>query len=316
MMAANPALALAALLGGIAVALAVRSVTNRRPRLAVRLEPFVIRSRTQLGLPADPALLVDPSRPAPVGVISRVFGPALSDLAERLIRLLSGGRDADLAQRLRHAGRSDETPAQWRLRTVGGAVLIAAIAGMACAAVGFGPVNVIVLGLTALALGIALGRGRLTTAVEERRARMRSELAVTAQLLAMRVRTGDGPLQAVQRIATTGTGPAAAELAAVLAQITAGEADARAFERLAIDTAEPAAARLYRLLATTAEQGGDLPRALRALADDLRNQHREDLERSATRRRGLMVGATVVFLAPVMLVFVASPIPRIVFGAR
>lgn len=314
MNSASPTLTLAALLAGIAVTLVVHHLTNRQRRLVVRLEPFVIRTRTLLGLPADPALLADPSRPAPVGVLGRVFGPALADLADRLIRLLSGGRDDDLAQRLRHAGRSTETPAQWRLKTVGAGLLIATLVGMSGVVVGLGPVNIVALGLAALAMGIALGRGRLTTAVENRRARMRSELAVTSQLLAMRVRTGDGPLQAVQRIATTGTGPAASELAAVLAQITAGEADSHAFERLAMDTAEPAAARLYRLLATTAEQGGDLPRGLRALADDLRSQHREDLERSATRRRGLMVAATVLFLAPVMLIFVAAPIPRIVFG--
>ena len=41
---------------------------------------------------------------------------------------------------------------------------------------------------------------------------------------------------------------------------------------------------------------------------------REDLKKAATRRRAAMLVPIIALLAPVMLLFILAPIPRIVFG--
>ena len=55
---------------------------------------------------------------------------------------------------------------------------------------------------------------------------------------------------------------------------------------------------------------------LRALSEDLRDSRREEIRQTATRRRAAMLVPTIAVLAPVMLLFIAAPLPSIVFGSR
>ena len=48
--------------------------------------------------------------------------------------------------------------------------------------------------------------------------------------------------------------------------------------------------------------------------EGLRDDRREDLKKAATRRRAAMLVPIIALLAPVMLLFILAPIPRIVFG--
>jgi tight adherence protein C len=89
-----------------------------------------------------------------------------------------------------------------------------------------------------------------------------------------------------------------------------------AFRRAAELTPEPAAARTYKLFAAGAERGVDLASGLRALSEDLRDSRREEIRQSATKRRAAMLLPTIAVLAPVMLLFIAAPLPSIVFGSR
>ena len=77
-----------------------------------------------------------------------------------------------------------------------------------------------------------------------------------------------------------------------------------------------AAARTYKLFAAGAERGVDLADGLRALSEDLRDARREDIRQTATKRRAAMLVPTIAVLAPVMLLFIAAPLPSIVFGSR
>ena len=137
------------------------------------------------------------------------------------------------------------------------------------------------------------------------------------QLLAMNVRTGAGPIQAVQRLVDRGSGacrrgarrPCSPRFAEV-------RAEPAAFRRAAELTPEPAAARTYKLFAAGAERGVDLAAGLRALSEDLRDSRREEIRQSATKRRAAMLVPTIAVLAPVMLLFIAAPLPSIVFGSR
>jgi pilus assembly protein TadC len=106
------------------------------------------------------------------------------------------------------------------------------------------------------------------------------------------------------------------ELRDVLALHRGGRPMAEALELAARTTPEPHAARTYRLLATGVEYGADLAEGLRALSEDIRGQRVEALRRAATKRRAAMLVPIIAILAPVMLLFVAAPLPSIVFSGR
>jgi hypothetical protein len=52
------------------------------------------------------------------------------------------------------------------------------------------------------------------------------------------------------------------------------------------------------------------------LSEDLRDARREDLRRVATKRRAAMLVPTIAILAPIMLLFIAAPLPSVIFGSR
>ena len=87
-------------------------------------------------------------------------------------------------------------------------------------------------------------------------------------------------------------------------------------QRIAESTPEPLAARTYKLLSSGSERGADLAKALLALSEDVRDQRRNEVRRNATKRQGAMLLPIIVCLAPVMLLFIAGPLPSIIFGAK
>jgi Flp pilus assembly protein TadB len=246
----------------------------------------------------------------------RLFGPPGRALIDRLGRLLERRRDDALALHLRQAGYVDVTPDEYRSR-----VAIQVIAyGAAGAALGAFAVHSTLAALGLTACGVVFGasrlRGRLERNLDDRRERIRLELYTVNQMLAMHVRTGAGPVQATQRVVDRGTGVVVEELTRVLASMRNGVAEPEAFRRAAELTPEPAAARTYKLFAAGAERGVDLADGLRALSEDLRDARREEIRKSATKRRAAMLVPTIAVLAPVMLLFIAAPLPSIVFGSR
>jgi len=81
-------------------------------------------------------------------------------------------------------------------------------------------------------------------------------------------------------------------------------------------TPEPFCGRTYRLLATAEERGADLAPALLHLAEDVRETRRESIRRSSTKRRAAMLIPTIAILAPVLILFVAAPLPYLITGWR
>jgi len=221
-----------------------------------------------------------------------------------------------LERRLRAAGLDPDHAEQFRLRqyaVAGGA----AAAGVLLGAVVFrSPVLMVLLGGSAAAAGYTRGPARLARVAEERRVRMRLELVTIDQVLAIHVRAGAGPVQAITRVVERGNGVVVDELRVVLTSIRAGRSEAEAFRLAARTSIEPHAARTYRLFALASEQGADLGGALRALSDDLRDVRRDELRRQATRRRAAMLVPTIAVLAPIMLLFVIAPLPSLVLGGH
>ena len=174
--------------------------------------------------------------------------------------------------------------------------------------------RVLVFGAVGAFLGGFLARSWLNGAVRRRRNSIRAELYTINQLIAMYTRVGGGPLEAIRYVVERARGVAVDEMLEVVQLHERGWSLREALERAERLTPEPEAARTYRLMATSQEQGSDLAHALLGLSKDLRAERRDDLRRQAARRRILMVVPVVVILAPVTLLFMAAPIPSIVFG--
>ena len=310
----DPAVALGALIAGVAAVGVAAAVVPPTRRLGPRVRPYTIAARARFGRGADATDLVSPSPPS--ASVVRVFGPPMVALVHRLGRLLERRSDAALARSLQQAGFVDVTPEEYRTRMAVQVLTFGAGGAGLGVLVFHRPIAAIGLGLCGVVFGASRLRGRVDRGVLDRRERIRLELYTVNQLLAMHVRTGAGPVQATQRIVDRGRGVVVDELRAVLAAMRNGVGESEAFRHAADITPEPAAARTYKLFAAGAERGVDLADGLRALSEDLRDARREEIRQTATKRRAAMLVPTIAVLAPVMLLFIAAPLPSIVFGSR
>ena len=222
------------------------------------------------------------------------------------LRIKQSGLYADVAE-------ADQL-AEYRLRQLGTA-LLGVVAGLAAGVVlDRGIVFMLSMAFLGGFVFAARARGALDRAIEERQQRMRIEIYTINQLLAMRVRVGGGIVQAVQQMVLRGSGAVVDELREAVRLIRNGMAASEAFGRIARNTPEPHCGRTYALLAAAEERGADLGLALLALSEDVREARREAMKRTATKRRAAMLIPTIAILAPVLLLFVAAPLPDIVFG--
>lgn len=306
--------ALALLCAGIGLGAAgiVALVSPPGTRLETRLRRYSTAGALGVGDPdARPG-----GRPATESAFDAVLGAPWRAVVGALGRRLERRADDELRLALRRAGLRGATPSEHRAR-VAAAALVGAVAGGALGVFALhGAVVALALAAAGGIAGVARARGRIERLEAERRERMRLELVTVDQLLAMHLRTGAGPVQAVRRIVERGQGAVVEELSDVLDMLRHGVSEPVAFRRAAALTPEPAAARTYRLFATGVERGVDLADGLRALSDDLRDARREEIRKAAVRRRAAMLVPTIAVLAPVMLLFIAAPLPSIVFGSR
>ena len=293
---------------GITAAAAASLIVKPWSRLGPRVRPYSIASIVSLG--GIPEL-----GPAPGNSISRT----LDRLAGWLGRVVGESSEGEMRLKLRQADLFPNVPEERRLE----AYRLRQLSSMAVW-IGLGFVGAIALGMRvggALAVaglaglaGVTRWRGRLERAVDDRRTRLRIEVYTVNQLLAMRVRVGGGVVQAVRYVVDRGAGVMASELAEVLRLHRSGVPASEALARAARVTCESHVARTYWLLSSAEERGADLAGALLALSEDVREARREAIRRTATKRRAAMLIPTIAILAPIMLLFVAAPLPRIVFG--
>jgi tight adherence protein C len=280
------------------------------PRIAPRVRPYSAAARSALGRP-DIGVDVNST-----GLLTRLLGPPLRALLARTGRALEPRSDDELTRVLRQAGDAERTPEQYRLRQLSEGTIGGVLGGAAAAVVLHAPIVALLAGGAGFVAGCTRPRRHLERAVAAHAAQMRLELYTVNHLLAMHVRTGAGPMQAVQRLAARGHGAVVGELRDVLAWIRSGMGEAPAFRHAADLTPEPSAARTYQLLAAGVERGVDLAGGLLALSEDIRDSRREQLHKEAVRRRAAMLLPTIGILAPIMLLFIAAPLPSIVLGQR
>ena len=305
---------LAALFAGVAAALLAGTVIRPQRRLASRLRPYTVVSRSLLGRPVE--LGAAPRRGGD-STVARIFGPPLVALAERFGRLIDNTGEDALQRKLRQAAmfqdvHDDDRAQEYRVRqfllAAGGATVGFVVGLLARPSP---PVVLLTTGL-GFAAGASFWRGRIDRAIEERRDRMRIELYTINQLLAMRIRVGGGVVSAVRHLVDKGRGAVVEELTEALRLHQGGLSAAAAFRRIADLTPEPHARRCYQVLATADERGADLAAALLALSEDIRDDRREAVRRQATRRRATMLIPIIAILAPILILFIAAPLPSIV----
>jgi Flp pilus assembly protein TadB len=291
-------------------------IVRPTPRLAPRLRPYTIVARAGLGRSADVMASARPSSAVTGGTIRSIFGPPVIALARRVGRVVESRSDEHLRLRLLHGGFFDMTVEEYRVRALGQAVLFTAAGVLLGAILLRSPGFTLLLGVCGFTVGATRWKARVDRAVVERTDRIRLELYTVNQLLAIHIRTGAGPVQATQRVVDRGAGVMVQELDAVLVWIRSGMPEPEAYRRGAEITPEPNAARTYNLFAAGTERGVDLGTALRSLSEDLRDARREELRRAATKRRAAMLIPTIAVLAPIMLLFIAAPLPTVIFGGR
>jgi len=282
------------------------------PRLAVRVRPYAVAARSALGHVPEPA--AGPVALGAESTLPRLFGPALRAAASKVSNAVDSRGDEQLARLLRQAAQNDLTPERYRVQQLTHAALFAAGAAIVVAITLKTPLVVLAAGVAGFVYGASRTRSRLERAITARAARIRLELYTVNHLLAMQVRTGSGAMQAVQRVVERGHGVVVDELDDVLTWTRSGLGEAEAFRRAAELTPEPSAARTYQLLAAGVERGVDLGGGLLALSADIRDARREQMHKDAVRRRAAMLVPTIAILAPIMLLFIAAPLPSIVLG--
>lgn len=303
----TPMAVLTSAVTALAMGFIVTVLVSPPKRLKSRIEPYL-----------SPSLVTTSSNPIG-GPLHSVFGPIAQDVADWVgARIDRTGSKVTLL-RLRQAGWFNglsevEMEAAYRmtqLRSLVVGVLVALGVGQLLGASAM--TRLVLAGLGAVA-GATRTRGRLVKAIEARRERMKIEIYTINQLLAMRVRAGGGVVHAVKSMVERGLGEVVGELEEALRLHRSGWRAPDAFRRIAELTPEPFCSRTYRLLASAEERGSDLASALLSLSEDVRETRRESIKRTATKRRAAMLVPTIAILAPVLILFVAAPLPYLITG--
>jgi tight adherence protein C len=296
-----------ALLGataGVGVLLvATRLRVIRRPQLAVRVLPYV-RDLPQVGRTSQLRVASSSTTSAAAGV----FGPVLRSAADAVERVLGGA--TSVRRRLERAGL-DKTVHELRVEQVlWGVVGFAVAAAWGVLRMLTQPgsaVSSLLACVVAFVVGVLARDTYLTTQVRSRERRILAEFPTVAELLALAVAAGEGPVAALDRVVRRSGGELSTDLARVLAGIRTGEPVAAAFDQMASATGLPLVARFAQGIAVAVERGTPLADVLHAQAADVREAGRRELIEAAARKEVLMMVPVVFLVLPITVLFAFWP---------
>jgi tight adherence protein C len=287
---------------GVAMAVAA-SPPMHRPRLDDRLAPYLRDT-------APPSrLLTDRATVTPFPTLERLLGPTVRDLARRVDRIVGG--TTSVRRRLDQAGRG-MTVEQFRVeQVVWGAAGLGIGLALALLSAARGsrtsPLGFLVLATVLSLAGVLTRDALLTSEVSRREARMMNEFPTVAELLALAVGAGEGPVGALERVSRLAHGELSRELTRALADSRAGASVVVALERMAARTSLPALARFVDGMAIAVERGTPLADVLRAQATDVREEGRRALLESGGRKEIAMMIPVVFLVLPVTVIFALFP---------
>lgn len=294
---------LGATVGAGLLVVAARVRVIRRPQLAVRVLPYV-RDLPQVG--RTPQLRV--ASPSPTSAAAGVFGPVLRSAADGVERVLGGA--TSVRRRLQRAGL-DKTVHEFRVEQV-----LWGVVGFAVAAA-WGVLRMLtqpgaamsslLACVLALVVGVLARDSYLTSQVRNRERRILEEFPTVAELLALAVAAGEGPVAALDRVVRRSGGELSADLARVLAEIRTGEPVAAAFDSMASATGLPLVARFAQGIAVAVERGTPLADVLHAQAADVREAGRRELIEAAARKEVFMMVPVVFLVLPITVLFAFWP---------
>lgn len=277
------------------------ALAGRRPTLEQRVLPYV---RDLLPV----ARRLPPPGDRSGSAIAAVFGPWVQAAAGFVDRVLGGA--ASVRRRLERAGLP-MTVHEFRVeQVVWGLVAFSATAAVSLLVALRSPgraVPLLVLCLVAFATGALLRENRLTAQVKERERRMLAEFPTVAELLALAVAAGEGPVSALDRVVNRTSGELSRELGRVLAEVRTGTPVARALDDLAARTGVPVVARFAEAVAVALERGTPLTDVMHAQAADVREAGRRALIETGARKEVLMMVPVVFLVLPVTVMFAFWP---------
>lgn len=285
---------------GLGMWLVVSAVLEaRRTQIAVRVLPYV------RDLPRPETL------PLPVSsdsAFAGVFGPVLATAARGVERVLGGAHS--VRRRLQRAGLDIEV-SQFRVEQVIWGLVAFTIAAVPSAFVAAASprraVPLLIFCAIAFVLGVLLRENRLTSQVDQRERLILQEFPTIAELLALAVAAGEGPVAALDRVVRRTHGELSVELGHVLAQVRTGTPITRAFDELAARSGLAVVSRFAEGIAIAVERGTPLSDVLHAQAGDVREAGRRALIESGARREVLMMVPVVFLVLPTVVVFAFWP---------
>jgi tight adherence protein C len=295
-----------ALLGaGIGLGLFVvftRLIALRRPQLELRVLPY-IRDLPQMdtGGPVRTAA-------APTNAFVALFSPVLGSAAESLERVMGG--NASIRRRLERANLALSVHDFRVEQVLWGLIALASTAAVSVLVALRSPARtlpLLVVCAVSFVLGVLLRENRLSAQVAERERRILTEFPTVAELLALAVGAGEGPVAALDRVVSRSRGELSADLAAVLADIRTGTPVGAALDGLARRSGLPVVARFAEGMAVAIERGTPLSAVLHAQAADVREAGRRALIESGARKEVLMMVPVVFLVLPVTVVFAFWP---------
>jgi tight adherence protein C len=292
--------------GGLGIVLTGRRIVAiRRPQLSARVLPWVrdLPATTTLSRLGDRAA-DRRSRSAVAGV----FGPLLRSAAETVERVLGGA--TSVARRLERAAL-DRTVHEFRVEQVLWGLVgfaVAAAYGVLRALSGpSSPVAALLACGFAFVGGVLARDTWLTSQVRARERRILAEFPTLAELLALSVAAGEGPVAALGRVVERSGGELSRDLARVLAAIRTGEPVGAAFDKMAATSGLPLVSRFAQGVAIAVERGTPLADVLHAQAGDVREGGRRELIEVAARREVLMMVPVVFLVLPITILFAFWP---------
>ena len=296
---------LGGLLGGLAAAGLLLAVLGapplRRLSLADRIAPYLTDTA------GESRLLARPNR-GTTGALARLTAPFVRDAVKALDRIVGG--QASVRRRLL-ALDSPMTVEQFRTdQVIWGAIATAGGLGLGLLAVVVGQTNPITLLLLviACAVGGVLARDWwLSQAVAKRDVEILSEFPVVAEMLALAVTAGEGPVGAIERISRLAQGHLVDQLAGILADTRSGTPFLVALTALRDRTDLEPLSRFLDGMAVAIERGTPLADVLRAQAADVRALGKRQLMESGGKKEIAMMIPVVFLVLPTTILFALYP---------
>ncbi|MGB9377647.1 MAG: type II secretion system F family protein [Mycobacteriales bacterium] len=289
--------------GGLILAV-LASPPMRRPRLEQRLAPYL---RDE---PASSRLLSggDPLS-TPFGLVTRLLGPVLGRAVSVLESTVGGARS--VRRRLAALG-SQQTVEDFRVEQVVWAAtgLLAGVVVSALFSLALHRVNVVSIALlcaAGLVGGVLACDWWLSARLRRREQAILAEFPVVAELLALAVGAGEGPVAAIERVCRLSSGELARELQTALAAARAGAPFLQALQEVSDRATVEPLSRFVDGVIIAIERGTPLADVLRAQAGDVRESGKRALLESGGRREIAMMVPVVFLVLPVTVVFALFP---------